>query len=334
MKTIRVFLIYILISFNFNVFSSIDEKENQLKTSQQSLNLTHYSKIHTESSTEFSIDPVYLTRNLSAITSFSVLPEKFMLTLEQSFLNYEINKTLSIDSTSVKVKNNSNTEEFCDIRLKKQVSSSSVSTETYAKATHFSDNSSSVSLGVIAKKNMANFEFSGEISYEEVLASKIASPSFQAALSGAYNFKDSKSSKIQVALSHAKESTISDLTRYEKNFNSGNVFDPDLSNISIVNLSLSCAPTKNMFMSIDYYYYLQDQLKIQSFTNALADSGETYTDGNSRELGQEINFTAVFMCSKNWKSEFFTGLFAPGEAYSNVDDTKTFEIRGEIIVNF
>ena len=96
-------------------------------------------------------------------------------------------------------------------------------------------------------------------------------------------------------------------------------------------MRLSCLPVEKMFMSVDYYYYIKNH--VDSYTVTYALNNQNF-DSKEKNLGQQLDFKAVYLHSDQMKSEVFAGWHESTEAYSAPDDTKTFEIRGEIVVNF
>lgn len=95
----------------------------------------------------------------------------------------------------------------------------------------------------------------------------------------------------------------------------GEVFDPELSNMSILTLGLGINPTEQLSVDLVYHRYRQSVA-----TGALRDSAidlDPNEDGGpfSKDLGEEIDFVVGYRPTKAWEFEFAAGYFQPGAAY-------------------
>lgn len=282
---------------------------------------------------DFEFKPMTLNRDLSVITTLSGLPYALQLTMKQSFLTYEFDRN---NQALEKGKSFKDGISWCDISRK--YSHSNVSVEPYVQtAKKINGEASAMSTGVRANVSCNAVNLEGKVSYEEMLASTVvSSPAITMGLKGVYTVENIPyTPSLTVGFEHAGETlNEANFVSYEKV--GGDIYNPDHTNVDIMNVSLACIPSKNMFMSLDYYHYLQNNLQVQSYSSNPHALSLPYTNGESRDLGQEINLKTVIAYTDSLRSELFAGYFVPGEAYANqnVEDNKTFEIRGEIIVNF
>lgn len=100
----------------------------------------------------------------------------------------------------------------------------------------------------------------------------------------------------------------------------GEVFDPEITNISIMTLGFGFRPTKKS--SIDIIYHAYDQVEaVDRLTGSNIDRDP---EGNSKDLGYEID---VIFGSKEIKDvyiEAVLGIFSPGKAFNSNADRAYF----------
>ena len=108
----------------------------------------------------------------------------------------------------------------------------------------------------------------------------------------------------------------------------GELFDPEITNISIVTLGFGLRPTKKSSIDIVYHIYQQDEA-VDRLTGTNIDRDP---QGINRELGRELDIIFGSKELKNIYMEAILALFEPGEAFkSNADDAFSlyFEIGYE-----
>ena len=281
---------------------------------------------------QFEVTPMTLNRDLSVITTLSGLPYALQLTMKQSFLTYEFDRN---NQALEKGKSFKDGISWCDISRKYVYSN--VSVEPYVQTSKkINGEASAMASGLRANVSCNAVNLEGKISYEEMLASTVvSSPAIIAGMKGTYTVeKIPYTPSVTVSFEHAGE-TLNEANYVSYDKVGGDIYNPDHTNVNIMNVSLACVPSKNMFMSLDYYRYLQNNLQVQTYSSNPHALSLPYTSGESRDLGEEINLKTVIAYTDSLRSEFFAGYFVPGEAYANQsEENKTFEIRGEIIVNF
>lgn len=115
----------------------------------------------------------------------------------------------------------------------------------------------------------------------------------------------------------------------------GYAYSPYLSNIHIINASLSVLPLENLTLVVDWYYYLQDKKAAMIMGDPLQDNGGVLatTNGLDEDLGMELDLVAEYDYSEDVSTQLIAAFFFPGDAYGSNDDT-AYEIRGEILVSF
>ena len=97
----------------------------------------------------------------------------------------------------------------------------------------------------------------------------------------------------------------------------GEIFDPEITNISIATLGLGIRPTKKSSIDIVYHIYQQD-VAVDRLTGTDIDRDPK---GISKELGRELDIIFGSKELKNVYMEAILALFEPGEAFkSNADD--------------
>jgi len=340
-----LFIMAGFVLFYLPALASIDTRQEtsipfHFETSE--VGFEHVNYPAQEGKTRFDIQPLYLNRNLSVLTRFSTLPENFQLTLKQFYITHQWDNKTRLGAKGTGLEDRFADSKGQDVLVELShpvVAHSLIHTETFFGASKSDQDpeETSIFFGARGNGSLFNLNFNGEFSYEDQIASQVSSPAFKAVVSSSLAWNASFPSEVKLAWQYAEERGIdNDLQDlYAEERPQGNIYAPTISNISILNVSLACAPVQNMFFSLDYYYYLQDKLQIQSFANNRSRySGTELTTGESRDLGQELNFIATYSPSDLIISKLFAGWFDPGSAYAQVDDNKTFEIRGEIIVNF
>jgi len=320
-----------LVCFSFSSFASIDTSNQSREISNNKSSFT-YSNNYTQKDSTFQVTPLQLNRSASMITSFYTLPKNVLLTLEQSFLTLQNTNNTKIKASVISRKDGE--EQLAEtswFNISKSFYIPSGSVETYVGATNNDNEKNYSSAGAKIKASI-----SSKIGIEgRVEVDNFFSQTLQANIKSFYKFDTSTKSMLEIAFQYAGKRQNSDLKDFDsKNASRSTIFSPKQSNISTFNISLACLAIEKTFMSVEYFYYLQNKIQVQSFTDESSYLGNMFTNGNNRFLGQELNFKAVRTCSTNLKSELFAGWFDLGEAYSNPEDNKTFEIRGEIIVNF
>ncbi|EKD27448.1 MAG: hypothetical protein ACD_79C00719G0004 [uncultured bacterium] len=345
LKNTFFILLYTFGCLCFYSFASIDKSDdisnkNKSESSSEMSFITNEALLNNSNTYTIPLKPLYLNRSMAMMTSFSSLPDNYLITLKQFYLSYELNKNTKMTSHAYTTDFDKNKYNEVNMDISRNISLKPFSIEPFIKTTHKSleDETSLVALGARGKTSVSKIQINGEFTYEDFMVSKIENPGFKASLNGMYSFESEIQPQVKVAWQYADSSPSND--NAENNFlelyskNQRNIFSPENNNISILNFSLACSPKNNMFMSIDYYHYLQDQLQKQAFSKNYASYNSLSTNGTNKDLGQEIDLKATFLHSEFFQSSIFAGWFERGEAYSNTDNTKTFEIKGEIIVNF
>ena len=336
MKAKVISLIFALLcNLNSTVFASIDRgkeedfplKETTFNSKAEALPPAEISK-EADNGVCLGVQPLYLDRDISAIKSYSSLPGNIQTTLKQSYLTYEHCKAPKIESLPV---NEGMT--WCD--FSKTFYKYPFVVQTFVETVKAGNPSETpVSVGAEAAISFSNTDFRGKIAYEDKLASSVTgSPALKVALSGLKKLDYSTVPQIKVAAEYNGDQGEKGGTQSVE-VARNTIFSPDESNIGVMNLALACSPMRNMFMSVEYYYYLQDRLQVQNFSNNPGALRIASTNGQSQDLGQEFDLRTVLAFTDYVRSELFAGVFNKGKAYANNDDNKTFEIKGEIVVNF
>lgn len=325
--------LYFFLKINFilllvlNVSASI---ETNFSASDSSFLFKKNHEVKNNSSS-FMVAPLYLDRDISIISSFSSLPGNIVTTLEQYCFNWEENNLFSLSSRHLKKSNAIDSESYFNEIGLTQNNSNKI--QTFLKSKNYSSADDSIEAGARTEVKTDSWTISGEVAYEDFVASEIASPGLRAAVKGFYNFDYSISSQLKLAWQYFGDFNKSYIPNVTENAG-GDIYSPKLANMNILNISLACMTSRKMFMSVDYYYYLQDKLKVSSTADTYSRIANSVTSGTSKHLGQELDIQAVYNNSENWTSRLFAGWFEPGNALNPGEDSKTFEIRGEIVVNF
>lgn len=96
----------------------------------------------------------------------------------------------------------------------------------------------------------------------------------------------------------------------------GEVFDPELSNMSIITAGLGIRPTRKSSVDIIYHYYRQDKA-----VDEIRDTDiDVDPDGIHKNLGQEVDLVIGSRDTKNLHVEFNFGYFWPGKAFAESRD--------------
>lgn len=96
----------------------------------------------------------------------------------------------------------------------------------------------------------------------------------------------------------------------------GEVFDPELSNMSIFTAALGVKPTRKSSIDLVYHYFRQDKA-----VDEIRDTDiEADPDGINKNLGQEIDLIIGSRDFKNLSLEFNFGYFWPGNAFAENRD--------------
>lgn len=96
----------------------------------------------------------------------------------------------------------------------------------------------------------------------------------------------------------------------------GEVFDPELSNMSIFTAGLGIRPTRRSSVDLIYHYYRQDEA-VDEIRDTDIDANP---DGIHKNLGQEVDLVIGSRDTKNLHVEFNFGYFWPGNAFAESRD--------------
>lgn len=96
----------------------------------------------------------------------------------------------------------------------------------------------------------------------------------------------------------------------------GEVFDPELSNMSIFTAALGIRPTRKSSVDLVYHYYRQDK----AFDEIRDTDIDADPDGIHKNLGQEIDLVVGSRDFKDLSLEFNFGYFWPGNAFAENRD--------------
>lgn len=287
---------------------------------------------------QFKIPPVTLNRNLPDVIQLNLLLGKTARDLQNSYLFWETspfqNSKFQNEFLEVQYGSSQLIREQ-HLRMSTDVLSDQVSLfgEVMHRTNTYNQTEDRIfSLGGSSALNTMSGQLSGEIVYEDALAKSYASPALKAILSHKLHVSETAQFKIGWKYFEKKE-WLNQLGQ-----NNGLIeHSSDLSNLNIFNLQLAFAPADKMFLSLDYYHYLQDQLSADVFQapfGAIDPIVLASTNGLSKDIGEVIDLRAIYSHSENLSSQLMAGWFIPGSALGQAEDKKTFEIRGEIIVNF
>ncbi|MBN2143145.1 MAG: hypothetical protein JW774_00835 [Candidatus Aureabacteria bacterium] len=337
-----VLILFYAVCLNFPLLASIEHSQTDVlfetdsKSNPEAVSLDIAAKKKEtesalENSTQLHISPIYLTRDFFSISHFSRLPVNFQMTLNQILLSYELNnknhlyvRTAELDTI------HGSKGEMASVSFQHRFDRLPYRIETFCDSIYAQDGMNqleAVSFGGRGKMPLSNqFAINSEIACGERKTMDSISPFYHTTLSGIWN--PQTSGKPQVTLSYQYLS--GDVPKMKEMDN-----DSSVSSISVMNVSLACAPVKSLFMSVDYYYYLQNEAEIQTLSNHRSLLASLDLNEAQDVLEEELNFKATYVYSKTLVSHLLAGWFNRGPlSYGHTDDSKTFEIRGEIIVNF
>lgn len=100
----------------------------------------------------------------------------------------------------------------------------------------------------------------------------------------------------------------------------GEIFDPEITNISIATFGLGIRPTKKSSLDIVYHIYQQDKA-VDRLTGTNLDRDP---QGNNKELGREIDIIFASKAIKNLYMEAILAIFEPGDAFKSSADSAYF----------
>jgi hypothetical protein len=288
-----------------------------------------------ENSTRLNISPLLLTRDFFSLSHFSRLPVNFQMTLNQILLSYELNSKNYLTVQTGRDTQHDSQKEVAGLSLSHRFDRAPGQIEAFCDSYHSkagtSDRSEAISVGGRGKMTVSNhFEINSELAYEEMVASEIVSPSYRASIAGKLDLNTPAQSQVKIAYHCIREEPV-------KTGNGETTLVPEssVSSISVMNVSLACAPIKSLFMSVDYYYYLQNQAEFQTLANQRTFLSSLDFNETRQGIDEQLNFKATYVYSQTLISHLLAGWFNRGSLpYGQTDDSKTFEIRGEIVVNF
>lgn len=109
----------------------------------------------------------------------------------------------------------------------------------------------------------------------------------------------------------------------------GEVFDPELANLRVRTAGIGTRPNRDLSIDLIWHDYQQafaiDELRDSAF--------ETEPNGDSRNLGQEMDLVLGYRWQQRVKFELTLGRFMPGDAFDAAVDDSTF-IHLEFRYNF
>lgn len=109
----------------------------------------------------------------------------------------------------------------------------------------------------------------------------------------------------------------------------GEVFDPEISNLSIFTSGFGVNPTEQSSIDIVYHYYLQNKSSEQ-----IRDSQFSLEpDGQSTKLGNEYDLILGFENENKFEAAVKFGLFVPGSAFDS-DTENIFTMKIEVQYEF
>lgn len=95
----------------------------------------------------------------------------------------------------------------------------------------------------------------------------------------------------------------------------GEAFDPELSNMAILTAAIGANPTEALSLDLVYNHFRQVEAA-DSLRDAALDADP---DGNSRELGQELDLVLTYEPEDDWEIQAALGWFRPGNAFRHAD---------------
>jgi len=100
----------------------------------------------------------------------------------------------------------------------------------------------------------------------------------------------------------------------------GEVFDPEITNISIMTLGFGIRPTKKSSIDIIYHAYNQ----VEAVDRLTGSNIDRDPEGNSKDLGYEIDVIFGSKEIKDVNIEAVLGIFSPGKAFNSNADRAYF----------
>jgi hypothetical protein len=201
---------------------------------------------------------------------------------------------------------------------------------------------------------MEGMKMSAEAAYEFGADGDAASENISAwiaKLAGQYTFKDVQWTPVlNWGTTYASgggtdgSSVFRPWFDYIEGYN-GYLFHPLLSNLQIINLGGSIKPAENTSLAVQAYYYRKMDRDGTAQSNPNIDVGTTgmVADGDSRDVGYEIDTILGYDYSKDVRCQLVYGMFAPLNAIkrssnggSNSSDISAVahEVRAEVNVRF
>ena len=98
------------------------------------------------------------------------------------------------------------------------------------------------------------------------------------------------------------------------------MFDPELSNLSILTLGAGLRPSESTSIDLVYHYYRQNSASDELRSSNL----EADPNGQSKELGQELDHVIGAEEFGGLTAELVFGAFFPGNAFGSRADTAYF----------
>lgn len=109
----------------------------------------------------------------------------------------------------------------------------------------------------------------------------------------------------------------------------GELFDPELSNLSIFTLGAGIRPTHKSSVEVIFHNYLQ-QKGVDTIRRSSLDMDP---NGQSKDLGREVDLVIGYREIENIDLEFKWGYFFPGSAFSDEADGAVF-VKARIRIDF
>lgn len=110
----------------------------------------------------------------------------------------------------------------------------------------------------------------------------------------------------------------------------GAAFDPELSNLSITTVGIGILPTESSSLDFVYHTYRQDEATDEFRDVAIAAD----PNGDSRDIGSEIDLVAGWEIGSNFAVEVLLGYFMPGEAFDEDERDDAFYTELEFQYRF
>ena len=125
---------------------------------------------------------------------------------------------------------------------------------------------------------------------------------------------------------HGNETEVSGAMEY---LYYGEIFDPELSNMSILTLGAGASPRGGISIDLVYHYYVQDKLSDELRDSAL----DADPNGRSKRLGNEVDLILEIDELEDVRIRGFLGYFIPGRAFAPTRDD-AFLARVEVEYEF